>query len=936
MAPRNEDNASKSYPLAASSSSSSRIIWVISIIMSKMQVVYIQLFSKTYLRRRIMLRQAFSQLFIGVISLFFALASAEAQINSPEDVLGFPVGADYKLARWETITDYLRQLAEHSDRVMLENRGKTTEGHDFVLVLISSPENLANRERYKAIQQKLADPRGQDAVELEGLCREGKAVVLINCNLHSTEIASSQMSMELAYRLATENTPQVGDILENVIILLIPSTNPDGLNMVIDWYDRWVGTPYEGSPMPWLYHKYTGHDNNRDWFMLTQIETQIVTRILYEEWFPEVVYDVHQMGNRGARFVIPPYFDPVNPNIHPILQRELSLIGAQIALDLTSQGYTGVLSNAVYDTWWHGGFRTVPYRHNMVGILTEAAGVNIASPIFQPRSTLKGHRRGLGRYASQTNFPEPWPGGWWRLRNIIDYEISASYSILSCVAKHKEMFLSNFFKMGRVAVEKGNDEPPRAFLVPMNQRDLNSALKMLRILQRGGVEIHRANASFTADGVEYPAGTYVISMAQPFRGHVKDLLEVQNYPERRAGPKAPPERPYDIAGWTLPLQMGVKVVTVVDDFDANLMRVEEIPNVQGRLHTVSEPVAYLFKNQTNAETIALNRLLGAEGFTVHWSSKEHTISGQKFPRGSIFITTTQIPLHVSAHLQELAESLGIEIHELANLPNKDRDVRLKQPRLGLYKPWVANMDEGWTRWVLEQHEFPYRSLTDAEIRAGNLAERYDAIILPDMSASKMINGHAEGVLPPEYIGGIGLEGAANLRTFVENGGTLICLNRASQLPGSYFGLEVTNVLEALSESNQKGTKPEPFFCPGSLLRVFVETTHPIGYGLDREMAVFFKSGPALEARGGKPVASYPDFNPLMSGWIQGDKRIRQKGALLDVNLGKGNIILFGFKPQHRAQSHGTFKLLFNAIYYASWGKQTSQDNERNSNKQSKK
>ena len=876
----------------------------------------------------IMLRQAFSQLFIGVISLFLVLASTAAQISSPEDVLGFPVGADYKLARWESITDYLKQLAEGSDRVMLENRGKTTEGHDFVLVLISSPENLENREHYKAIQRKLADPRGQDLTELNRLCREGKAVVLINCNLHSTEIASSQMSMELAYRLATENSPQVREILENVIILLIPSTNPDGLNMIIDWYDRWVGTPYEGSPMPWLYHKYTGHDNNRDWFMLTQIETQIVTRILYEEWFPEVVYDVHEMGNRGARFVIPPYFDPVNPNIHPILQRELSLIGAKIALDLTSQGYTGVLSNAVYDMWWHGGFRTVPYRHNMVGILSEAARVKIASPIFQPRSALKGHRRGLGRYALQTNFPEPWPGGWWRLRNIIDYELSASYSILSCVAKHKEMFLSNFSRMGRIAVEKGKAEPPRAFLVPMNQRDLNTALKMLRILQRGGVEIHRANASFSADGVEYPAGTYAISMAQPFRGHAKDLLEVQNYPERRAAPNAPPERPYDIAGWTLPLQMGVKVVAVVGKFDADLMRVEEIPNLHGRLNTVSEPVAHLFNNQTNAETIALNRLLSVEGYKLYWSPKAHTIGGQNFPRGSILITSTQIPQHVSTHLQELAESLGIEIHALAKLPNKDPDVRLRQPRLGLYKPWVASMDEGWTRWVLEQHEFPYRSLTDAEIRAGNLADRYDAIILPDMSASKMIVGHTEGDLPPEYVGGIGLEGAANLRTFVENGGTLICLNRASQLPESYFGLDVTNVLDAPSESNQQGTKPEPFFCPGSLLRVFVETTHPIGYGLDREMAVFFKSGPVLEVRGGKPVASYPDFNPLMSGWIQGDKRIRRKGALWDVKLGKGHVILFGFKPQHRAQSHGTFKLLFNAIYYASWGKQ---DNERKSN-----
>ena len=371
------------------------------------------------------MRRKCGSILIGVVSLLLMVVSAGAEIVSPEEAIGFPVGADYKLARWETITDYLRSLAAKSDRVILEERGKTTEGLDFMLVLISSPENLANLDRYRAIQQKLADPQEHDLAELERLSQEGKAVVMISCNIHSTEIASSQLSMELAYQLATENTPKIKEILENTILLLIPSANPDGLNMVVDWYERTVSTPYEGARMPWLYHKYTGHDNNRDWFMLTQVETQLVTEILYEEWFPQVVYDVHQMGNRGARFVIPPYFHPVNPNIPPLLQRELALIGAQMALDLTSQGFTGVLSNAVYDTWWHGGFRTVPYRHNMIGILTEAASVNIASPVFQPKSNLRGHRRGLSEYAQQTNFPEPWPGGWWRMRDIIEYEEAA-------------------------------------------------------------------------------------------------------------------------------------------------------------------------------------------------------------------------------------------------------------------------------------------------------------------------------------------------------------------------------------------------------------------------------------------------------------------------------------------------------------------------------
>ena len=867
------------------------------------------------------MRQKYCAIFIGIFSLLL-VSSVSAQIISPEEAIGFPVGADYKLARWETITDYLRSLAANSDRIILEERGKTTEGLDFVLALISSPENLANLDRYKTIQQKLANPQEHDLMELERLAQEGKAVVMISCNIHSTEVASSQMSMELAYQFATENTPVVEAILENTILLLIPSANPDGLNMVVDWYERTVNTPYEGSPMPWLYHKYTGHDNNRDWFMLTQVETQLVTQILYEEWFPQVVYDVHQMGNRGARFVIPPYFHPVNPNIPPLLQRELGLIGAQMALDLTSQGFTGVLSNAVYDTWWHGGFRTVPYRHNMIGILTEAASVNIASPIFQRKSSLRGHRRGLNQYAQQTNFPEPWPGGWWRMRDIIEYEKAAAYSILSVVARQKEMFLTNFYKMGLEAVEKGYHEPPRAFLVPMEQRDINAAIKMLQILQRGGVKIYRANTDLTADGVEYPAGTYVISMAQPFRAHAKDLLEVQHYPRRIPARGAPPERPYDIAGWTLPLQMGVHTIRVVNAFEADLTLVEDIRAADGELYLdgvdFQDSVVYVFRNQTNLETVALNRLLQEGRYRIYQQQRETAWKDLHLPRGTIILKSDRIPGSDSAELRRFAESVGIEIYAL-NQRFVDVKAKLRQPRLGLYKPWVANMDEGWTRWVLEQHEFPYRNLTDAEIRAGNLVEGYDAIILPDMRASRMIDGHAEGSMPPEYVGGIGLEGAANLRTFVEQGGTLICLNWATELPTKYFGMEITNVLESDQSNSQKSTGTQ-FFCPGSLLRVFVETTHPIGYGLDREMAVFFKSGPAFATRSGKRVAAYPNFNPLMSGWIEGEQRIRQKGALWDLKLGKGHVILFGFKPQHRAQSHGTFKLLFNAIYYSVIGK----------------
>ena len=871
-----------------------------------------------------------TQASIPIISLICSVwvqVPAQAELLSPEEVLGFQVGADYKVVGWQKVSDYMRHAADNADRILLEVLGQTTEGNDLLMLLISAPENLENLERYQEIQRRIALPSASltedGRAELDALAQAGKAVVLINCNLHSTEIASSQMSMEFAYELATAENPDIQEILENVIILLIPSANPDGLDIVVDWYNRTVGTPYEGSEIPWLYHKYTGHDNNRDWFMLTQMETQHLTRVLYEEWFPEVVYDVHEMSYRGPRFVIPPYFEPVNPNIPPLLQRTLSLIGAQLAFDLTSEGFTGVLSSAVYDTWWHGGFRTVPYRHNMVGILTEAARVEIATPIFQPHHTLKGYRRGLDAYTLRTNFPEPWPGGWWRLRNIVEYEKAAALSILTFVAAHRVMLKTNFYKMGLNAIAAGANEPPRAFLVPMAQRDIHTTLKMLDILQRGGVEIHQANAPFTADGVAYPAETYVVLMSQPFRAHAKDLLEVQRYPERRPSPESPPERPYDIAGWTLPLQMGVRTIAVVHPFEADLSPVPVLTQVKGRLLGVPEPKVYLFENRTNAEAILLNRLFNSRltdnspRYTLYRADREIARGGKTFPRGSILIRTAAPPRQETERLAVLAAEFGIRMYADESIDEKTFDrsfSRLHPPRLGLYKPWTANMDEGWTRWVLDTHEFTYNSLTNAEIQAGNLVDRYDAIVLPDMGAAGILNGHATGKLPAEYVGGIGTEGLANLRAFVADGGTLICLNRATELPLAYFGLGEKGVVNVVEKANQP--KQDAFFCPGSLLRVRIDTKHPIGYGLDRDMAIFFKSGPAFGGVRGdvKAVATYPEFNPLMSGWLEGEKRIRQKTALLETRLGDGRVVLFGFKPQHRGQAHGTFKLLFNAIY----------------------
>ena len=842
-----------------------------------------------------------SILTLCVAASFFGPDTLCAQlVPDPESHLGHRVGADYKLANWQKITEYFTALGTASDRIELQTLGESTEGRPFIMALISSPENLARKAEIQAIQKRLANPRKMTEETARKIARSNPAVVLIGCNIHATEIASSQMSMELAYDLVTSEDPKIQMIRERVILLLVPSLNPDGIDIVCDWYNETLGTPWEGTRPPWIYHKYTGHDNNRDWFMLTQAETKIMNRVHYEEWFPEIIYDLHQMGNKGARFFVPPFFDPLNPNVPALLQRQIMLAGAHMAHDLQVAEKPGVITSAVYDMWWHGGYRTVPYRHNIVGLLTEAASVRIASPIFQTEKELTGHRRGLPKYWLQANFPDPWPGGWWRLRDIVEYQKIASGSLLKLAATHKEDWVFNFYKLGKQAVSTGATEPPFAYLVPSDQNDPIATYEMLRILSEGGVELHRAENSFQADSVTYQAGTTVVLMSQPYRSHAKDLMERQRYPDRRiGGDDGRPERPYDVTGWTLPLQMGVSAVEVVGEFKANLNRIE--PKLPA--HTVaSSSSGYYLENKTNNDLLALNTLL-AKGHRAYWSDKSTRASGRSIDAGAIWLPARD-GLH--AALNTLARDHGIE-----PLPGKkpDRGYRLKQPKLGLYQPWTANMDEGWTRWVLERYSFDFRKIHDAEVRAGSLRERYDVIILPSNSTSKILKGNAPGTMPPQYVGGIGDAGADNLLAFVRAGGTLICMGDASELAIERFDLPVDSGIES-SEGD------DPFYAPGSILQVNTDATHPLTYGRPSPQPIYYAQNPIFEVSGNAvSVANYPEFNPLMSGWIFGHQQIQGKSALVDVPVGSGRVILFGFRPQHRAQPHSTFKILFNAIYY---------------------
>jgi len=786
-------------------------------------------------------------------SLFCAVALAPAvafaqatRVPSPSEHLGFTVGADRTLADWGQITGYFQRLAAVSPAVHVDTLGPTTSGQPFIVVAVSTPANIARLAEFRTAQAKLADPRRLTPDEERRLVASQPSVIFISNNIHGSEIGGSQMAMELAYRLATNDTLQ--RYLDREIVLVAPSMNPDGQRMITEWYRKNLGTKWEGGPLPWLYHPYVGHDNNRDWFMVTQKETRLVTDYLYGVWFPEIFYDVHQMGSEGARIFVPPLVDPVNPNLDPMIVRGIAHVGAEMALALEERGKSGVANSVIYDLWWHGGARSTPTRHNMVGVITEAASVRIATPIVQDTSKLRGHARGLPKYERRINFPNPWPGGTWRLRDIIDYELVAAEALVRLASEQREDYVRNFVAMGRRAIATGAKEAPYAFVIPAGQGDAGAVERLVDVLRVGRVEVGQSRASFSAGGKTFAAGSYVVRLDQPYRAHAKDLLEVQRFPKMEQWPGGPPERPYDVAGWTLPLQMGVTIMPIDQPLtvDAPL-----VTDASPRVRCVTRAAAAL-----GAPAVRDTRQYGC---------------------------LTRVP------------------------------------RVGLYKSWTASMDEGWTRWVMDDFKLPYVSLGDSAVRAGSLRKRFDVIVIPDLSLREVRDGMSDAQVPPPYAGGLGAEGIAALKRFAEDGGHLVLVDGATELAAEALGIDVKLVTAGGGGgSRNAAADAEQIYAPGSILRVVVDPAHPVGKGMAEASAIYFVNSTSLDLPAGskaRVIARYPSQpdSILLSGFLQGASKLAGKVAAADVPLGSGRVTMFGFRPLYRGQSYGTFKMFFNAL-----------------------
>jgi hypothetical protein len=834
--------------------------------------------------------------FIILISISVFSISAQEKIPPPKSVIGFSIGEDYKLANWNKVVEYFKLLDSVSDRVLLQELGSTTMGKPFILVTISAPENLANLDRYKAIQQKLADPRKINNQEANDLISQGKTIVLLTCTIHSTEIASLYLSMRLAYKLANDDSAEIESILDNVILLLVPSLNPDGIDIVTDWYNKTKGTRYEGTSPPVLYHKYVDHDNNRDWYMLTQIETKLAVEKIHNVWHPQIIYDMHQMGSNGARFFLPPFIDPIDPNVDPLLVQEINMMGSFMAQELTAKGKKGVLVNAIFDAWTPA--RAYQHYHGGIRILSEAASARLASPVDVDFEKLSDW--GYDPKRPSWNFPSPWPGGKWHLKDIIEYEEIAAMACLTNAARWRDRWLRNFYLIGKRAVER--HKPPYAFIIPEKQRDPATIIKVLQILQKGQVEVSRALQEFNVKGTVYPSGTFIIPLAQPYGAYAKTLLEKQKYPILLEYPGGPPKRPYDVTTHNLPLLMGIDVVPLEEPIEIDMQLLKPIEQYPGKLIGGEAKFAYLFYHQENNSYIAVNRLL-ANGYKIYWAADPFTLDKTNFPAGTIIALVSK---GMHQRMKSMIDSLSLRVYA-HNKSISERAYELKQPRLALYQSWIPSVDEGWTRWVLEQFEFPYQTIHDEDIRKGSLHNKFDVIILPDQQTEGILNGHQEGSYPPEYCGGIGAVGSKMLKEFVIEGGTLICHNSSWKLPVELFWLPISNSVERLS--------PKEFYCPGSILKVLVDSSHPIAFGFDKEAEVMISRSPAFDVKTGQIVAKYPLHNPLLSGFLWHGEQLYDKAAIVEVVQGKGKIILLGIKANYRAQSHNSFRFLFNSILY---------------------
>jgi Zinc carboxypeptidase len=928
-----------------------------------------------------MLRKISRSLFLLACFAIVAVpAAAQSGLTSPKDFFGFNLGDDYQLANYQKISAYWQKLATESDRMVVREIGTTAEGRTMLMAIVSSPQNIKNLDRFRAISQRLALAKDLTDDQAHALAKEGRAVVWIDGGLHASEVLGAQQLVEMAWQMVSRTDDETMRMLDNDIVLFVHA-NPDGNDLVADWYNRNpVPELRSNAPgLPRLYQKYIGHDDNRDFYASNQPETEAMNRVMYHQWFPQIVYNHHQTGPAGTVMFAPPFRDPFNYNFDPLVVVELDLVAAAMHSRFEAEGKPGVTmrTGSRYSTWWNGGLRTTAYFHNMVGILTETIGnpTPIAIP-YVPDKVLP-----------RADLPYPIQPQEWHFRQSIEYEITADRAILDLAARDRENFLFNIYRMGKNSIERGSHDwwtitaskvdsanaafarhnpsarrgqggfgggapaatggfdpyaevlhapearDPRGYIIPSDQPDFLTATKFINALREVNVEVQRATAPFAVNGKSYPAGSYVVLTAQAFRPHVLDMFEPQDHPNDFAYPGAPPTPPYDNAGWTLAYQMGVRFDRILEGFTGPFAPITDwnVKPPAGTVATAPRVAGYFTSHQVNDAFQAVNRLLG-DREDVYWLTSPATEAGKTYPAGTLYIPAKA---STKPKLDRIAAEVGVSFEAAAARP-AGGVLKLRRPRIGLMDVYGGSMTAGWTRWILEQFGFPYERTFPPRIDRGNLNATYDVLVftdgvLPDPSrpsrfrrggdVSEAANDSLEATLPPEYRDQRGSVTAdktlAAIKQFVENGGTVITIGGSSPTLASYLGLPVSDYLV----DNGKPLANTQFYVPGSILRATVDTSDPLAAGVGSPVDVFFDSSPVFgvapdaAAHGVKRVAWYDGKTTLRSGWAWGQEHLDGGAAVVEATVGKGKVFLFGPEILFRGQPHGTFKFFFNAIYY---------------------
>jgi hypothetical protein len=925
------------------------------------------------------------------LSVTIAVAAPYAQrsttgsapkVTSPKEQFGYDIGDNYRLVNYTQYVDYLKKLDVQSERMIVAEIGKTEEGRTEYTAIITSPENHRKLPLIKEANRKLALAEVPEE-QARQMARDGKAVVWIDGGLHATEVLGAQQLIETIYRLNTKTDPETLRILNDTVILCT-LVNPDGMELVSNWYMRQTDEKQRSTNgIPRLYQKYIGHDDNRDFYMMNMSETTNANKMMYREWFPVIMYNHHQTGPAGAVLFAPPFRDPFNYNFDPLVVLGIDTVGSAIHTRLAAEGKPGAVmrTGAPYSTWFNGGIRTTSYFHNQIGILTETIGN--PTPVEIPFV--------LDMQLPRADVPNPIQPGPFLFRTAIEYSVTNNYAILDVASKRHEDFLYNMYKMGKNAIDKGNRDnwtihptriaaareaieaaqagasrggdnvgpraalggrggggrgagapmsvynsvlhdpkmrDPRGFILPSDQPDFLTATKFMNILIKAGVVVHRATAPFTVAGKQYPAGSYVVKAAQPFRAHVMDMFEPQDHPDDIPYPGGPPRPPYDVTGYNLAYSMGVKYDRILDGFDGPFEKIPDLVTPEaGKVAQAPSGGGYLLSHEVNDAFVAVNRLLKANE-EVYWIKSPFSANGKQYGAGTMFIPAKASTLAV---VQKAAADKGVSFDATASKPAGD-SMKLRPVRIGLWDQYGGSMPSGWTRWLFEQYEFPFDVVYPETLDAGNLNAKYDVLVFVDGGIPERDSQGGGGFgaqpaaesIPAEFRGWLGRVTVAKtvpeLKRFVENGGTILTIGSSTAL-GHHLGLPIR---DALVETVNGATRPLPrekFYVPGSILEARIDNTHPLAYGMPARAMVFYDESPAFRLqpeaslKNVKPIAWYDSPTPLRSGWAWGQQYLDQAVSIVETPVGKGHVVLYGNEVLWRAQPHGTFKLLFNGIYY---------------------